>query len=203
MEKIDGVTLKERTASNPTAKDYRPLLECILKVESQCFKVVFSLFGDLYYKEDASPELQMIELYADSSEIKHGADCLRVGSNTHRAFWGPFGCHFPMCLSKVTYLRHRNQGDLLLIIWQLLPNPGYPRSQSTLVPETTLTLIALITHRLPVLICLNVTYVPQRLWLHDSISYPTFHQGLWSSSETCRRSNICASTTISKVPGFA
>lgn len=65
MEKVDGVTLKERPASNPTAKDYRPLLECILKVESRCFKVVFSLFGDLYYKEDVSPELQMIGLYAD------------------------------------------------------------------------------------------------------------------------------------------
>jgi hypothetical protein len=156
MEKVDGVT--ERAAPNPTAKDYRPLLECILKAESRCFKVVFSLFGDLYYKKDVSPELQMIELYADSSEIKDGADRLRIGPSTQRAFWrgergsmdldyGPCGCHFLMCLSKAIYSRHRNQGDLLLITWRPLPNPRYPRSQSTLVPETTLTSIALITHR--------------------------------------------------------
>ena len=76
---------------------------------------------------------------------------------------GPCACHFPMCLSKTIYLRHRNQGDLLQITWQPLPNPRYPGSKSTLVPETTLTSSALITHCPPVLICLNVTYAPQRL----------------------------------------
>jgi hypothetical protein len=106
MEKVDGSTLKERAALDPDAKDYRPLLECILKAESQCLMAVFSQFGSLYYKEDVSPELQMIGLYADSSEIKDGADRFRIGPSTHRAFWrgerapmdldrGPCTCHFP------------------------------------------------------------------------------------------------------------
>ncbi|KAF9508803.1 hypothetical protein BS47DRAFT_1488269 [Hydnum rufescens UP504] len=65
MEKVNGIT-----STNAS------------RIEDTCLKAVFSHFGSLYYKEDVTPELQKLALYANSSQIKDGADRFRIGHST-------------------------------------------------------------------------------------------------------------------------
>ncbi|KDQ14840.1 hypothetical protein BOTBODRAFT_158856 [Botryobasidium botryosum FD-172 SS1] len=87
MEKVEGSTLKMRMQSLPPAHEFRDLVISVLEMETSCLHAVFSQYGSLYYKEDVSPELQRVPLYADFSQIKDGADRFRIGPSTNRAFW--------------------------------------------------------------------------------------------------------------------
>ncbi|KDQ19234.1 hypothetical protein BOTBODRAFT_102584 [Botryobasidium botryosum FD-172 SS1] len=87
MEKVEGSTLKARTQSRPPAHELRSLLVSVFNSESKCLQAAFLQYGSLYYKEDVSPELQKLPLYADHSPIKDGSDRFRVGPSTQRSFW--------------------------------------------------------------------------------------------------------------------
>ena len=87
MEKAGDATLRDRLKSRPDYGTMGPTIETLIELESRCLKAVFSQFGSLYYKEDVSPELQELELYAASSEIKEGADRFRIGPSVHPGFW--------------------------------------------------------------------------------------------------------------------